>query len=507
MKHTTRHTALGQYRWLAALAAFPTSILLAGTAGAAEPAEDQGDQAATAAPAAAAPPKAEVPSPPVAGEPAPAPAPATPASYFEHLGPDTFPGTQRGLYGGSLWLEPSFHGLQWPQNTHTGVGLSGYVWVDTGYENISRGESSLPNSTLYIQQDRAVFRVTPAYVSGDFFIQGQIELAGSSCQTAAAGATICQTPSAFSTDDLWLSVGQRNRWDVKVGRFQGWEIYHLGMGMDQYTLESLGAGMFNNPENTGTGPALEVPTLYGVDYMRYRPGDGLAVGYVALHAYFTDWLRLEVLGKVGDDNYQANNAAQSTSSNYLGGRPTLIFDFGWLKLKAGAEYEDISANTQTIPPDAGKKDAVEKTVDKGAGGSALFVFDPTVEFGVSGAIGRHVYTNAMATVPPDEAYTTKSVGGFANFRLAEGWLAGLGLDFTSQLGSFQATSSSANDYVSQVQGFIALQYLLAGQLYIKAVFAYAHADFQPSDVGSSSQPVPTWANNMYSGRLRLMYLF
>ena len=47
------------------------------------------------------------------------------------LGPPT-----RGIWGGSLWL--TFHGLQWPYMPKTGVGVSGYAWVDTGYEEIRR---------------------------------------------------------------------------------------------------------------------------------------------------------------------------------------------------------------------------------------------------------------------------------------------------------------------------------------------------------------------------------
>ena len=73
-------------------------------------------------------------------------------------------------------------------------------------------------------------------------------------------------------------------------------------------------------------------------------------------------------------------------------------------------------------------------------------------------------------------------------------------------------NSNANDYTTHLQGFGALQYLLARQLYIKAVFAYAQAKFQPSDI-----TVPVWNNDMYSGklgpiplpsiRIRLMYLY
>jgi hypothetical protein len=93
------------------------------------------------------------------------------------------------------------------------------------------------------------------------------------------------------------------------------------------------------------------------------------------------------------------------------------------------------------------------------------------------------------------------VGGFANVRLAEGWLAGVGANFTTQLNDYTAPGSAANDYTSQLLGFAAIQYLLARQLFIKAEFAYAKALFQPSDF------VPSWNNYMYSGGVRLMYLY
>jgi hypothetical protein len=44
--------------------------------------------------------------------------------------------------------------------------------------------------------------------------------------------------------------------------------------------------------------------------------------------------------------------------------------------------------------------------------------------------------------------------------------------------------------------------MLGGQLFIKAVLGYAQAYFQPSDPVAA-----TWSNHMYSGRIRLMYLF
>jgi len=455
-----------------------------------------------------------------------APATQTPAPAVVHLGPESFPGRLRGLYGGSLWLEPSFDGLQWPYLAHTGVGVSGSFWVDSGYEKIKRDLEGFRSSSMYFQQGRGVLRVTPTYVRGRFFVQGQAELVGNLCQATNSGVamkpdanTVCMSAGTFSTDDLWIRVGHWNIWDLKVGRFEGWEIYHLGMGMDPYTLERMGAGMFGLDTNTNvnqTSPQLEAPSLYGVNYLHDRPTDGLGVGYAALHAYATQWLRFEGLLKLGTDNYRnEDRATGNPAATYVGGRPTAIFDIGWLKFKIGAEYQTRTPITQDPAGAGAYKTPVEQTIQKGVGGSLQFVIDPFIEFGLNAAIGRVEYTNSTGNIPGmpgypgvlASSYTTKSVGGFANLRVAGLWLAGIGVNWTEQTDGYRADGSKANDYTTHLQGFLALQYLLAGQLFIKAEAGLARAYFQPSE-----QPIPPdvnniWSNYMYSGRIRLMYLY
>ena len=499
-----RHTNLGRHPWVAVL-----PILLA-LGGAAQAAPDEDEPQPPAEPETSPPPKAALqPASPVIASEAPAPL----APQFEAMGPATFPGSMRGLYGGSLWLEPSFHGLHWPQNTRTGVGVSGMFWVDSGYETIKRDTGNamgkhnppltqLRNSSMYIGQGRGLLRVTPAYVHGGFFIQAQAELVGNLCQTASVVNTVCNN-GTFTTDDLWIGFGQRYLWDVKVGRFEGWEVYHVGMGLDTNTLERMGAGMFGVDSGTG----LEAPSFYGVNYLHDRPTDGLAVEHAALHVYPLENLRFELLAKLGTDNYRSDQTTGNTPSTYLGGRPTAIFDIGWFKFKLGAEYQERTPVLQTLDASGQKKDPVEKLVQKGAGASVQFVIDPMVEFGLNAAIGKQSYTDTTGgnfAKPEDlrRSYTNKSLGGFANLRLADGWLAGVGANWTTQLDEYMATGSSADDYTTHLQGFLAFQYLLAGQLYIKAVFAYAHAKFQPSDIA-----VPVWNNDMYSGRIRLTYLY
>ena len=85
------------------------------------------------------------------------------------------------------------------------------------------------------------------------------------------------------------------------------------------------------------------------------------------------------------------------------------------------------------------------------------------------------------------------VGGFANFRLADGLVVGGGVNDN------QETDEQAGSF-AHVQAFGAVQYLVLKQLYIKLVGAYAIGHLAPGGV-------PAWNNTMESGRVRLMYLF
>jgi hypothetical protein len=410
----------------------------------------------------------------------------------------------RGLYGGSLWLEPSFHGLQWPYMTKTGVGVSGSAWVDTGYEKIERESELAVNSTRWQQQARAVLRVTPTYVSGRFFIQAQAELVGNGCQST--GTTTCDQKNlgTVDTDDLWLRVGHWNVWDVKVGRFEGWELYHTGMGLDVNTLERLGPKSEEQPgPKLGDGNPMEPPDYYGVTFMHDRPR-GLGLGYLAAHLYPMSILRFEMLGEIG------TTSLGTGASNYLGGRPSAILDLGWLKLKAGAEYQSVTAQNQRMVTD--KVTLVQSkgtdhtgTTNKGLGAAVQCVFDPYVEFGANIGYGDSTSRNADGNVLATGSYTKASLGGFANAHLGrrgsvlEDLMLGGGANWTTQY--YRSSLGSRQDYVAHLQVFGAIQYLVAKQLFVKAVLAYARADLWPSaELNSIS-------NTMWSGRVRLMYLY
>ena len=446
------------------------------------PPEEPSDAQAEASPVEETPPVAEEPK-----EATPTPEPESPPSYVEHLGPSSYPGKTRGLVGGSLDLEPSFHGLQWPVMRHTGVGVSGSVWVDTGYESITRRATS-PDTVRLLQQARAVVRATPTYANGNFFIQGQVELVGNNAQTKSQSSNV----GLVDIDDLWIRIGGWNKWDLKAGRFEGWELYHTGMGLDMNTLERRGA----TQQEVG-GTDLLVPDFYGVSYLFYRPS-GEGMGNVALHFYPSEILRFELLGRVGTTDSQANGL------NQVGARPMAILDLGWLKFKVAGEYAQTqNGQSQYDAETQSKAPTKEKLTQRGVGSALQLILDPIVEFGVNFGYGQVRGTGRSGNTLDTGSYNTTSVGGFANYRVANDYLLGAGANWTVQYDKHYSATTGHTNYTAHLQAFAALQYHIAGQLYAKAVFAYARSDFMPS----FSDTNEVWSNEMLSGRLRLLYLY
>jgi len=448
-----------------------TSAAAAATPAAATP-------ATAATPPASAPPAAEPAQAPVEASveaPAETPAPSVgtlpaPPGDVARLPPEAYPGQPiRGIVGGSLWL--TFHGMQWPTSPfHTEVprtqlGLSGMAWADTGFQSVTTGDAAAHDAKLWINQTRVTLRATPTYTKGDMFLQAQGELVGTNSDDAGN-----LTPYDVRPDDLWLRVGRWNRWDIQVGRFQAWEIYHYGMGLDQYTPERAGAY-----KQQGMRP----PTIYGVNYLYDRPQ---SAGNLAFHVYPTRFLRAELLAQAG--------YADHTDS--VGARPAVIADFGIVRLKGAVEMKFVKAN-----------DGVSKQDDRYTGGgvAAQVILDPRVEFGVNGAYGNTDLITPDGSKNLKGSVDTWSVGGFANVRLMDPMILGLGANYT-RTDDTEENSHGEHGEFSQFQSFVALQALLLDQLFLKGVVAYAKADFAPSAV--TTQP---WTDESISARVRVMYLF
>lgn len=413
------------------------------------------------------------PEPEVAGATPAAAAPAllpAPPGDVARLPAEAYPNDPiRGIEGGSLWM--TFHGLQWPvspfhtETPETQLGLSGSAWVDTGYKTVDTGAPNEADVKRWLQQGRFVLRATPTYVKGDWFVQGQAEFVANKDQTV-------NHPAVADTDDLWLRAGRWNQWDVQIGRYEAWELYHLGMGLDLNTVEREGA----NDGNTKAPP-----NIYGATFAYYRPS---GVGNVAFHVYPKKFLRAELLGQIGSEG----------SLNTIAARPAVILDFGVIKLKGGAEYLQ-----QTAQREGNEQDQLSK----GGGGAVQVVLDPRVEFGVNGAYAIVDVTDAAGGINRDASITTYSVGGFANARIVGPLLLGLGANYT-RVDDIHYEGSLHGEF-SHFQAFGALQAVVLDQLFIKAVFAYAKADYAPTvEPPSMTDPYTTTA---LSGRLRLMYLF
>lgn len=367
----------------------------------------------------------------------------------------------RGLYGSSSWLE--MHGQQWPYMPESGIGISGYGWVNTGYEQIRRGDPGQEDSTLFVMEGRFVFRVTPTFTRNNFFIQTQAEFVANNNQSISQ-------PLVSAVDDLWVRVGMWGRknhnWDLMLGRYEAWSLFHLGMGLDLFTLERRGA----------TEEAA-VPEIYGVTHMFYRPS---GVGNLALHYYPTSYLRFEGLVQYG------NNSGQNT----VGGRGAAIFDWGFVKVKAGGEYRKETPQSESSQ--------LESTL-WGLGGNVMFVIDPWVEFGANGAWSNVERYDVAGVFNQAGSNTSFTAGGFATVRLYKDLLLGGGVQYTRLRDEQRETLDDGTVEYGQfahLQAYGSLQYFLFRTLMIRGVGAFAR-----SDMNATFTEVLPYSNKMFSGRV------
>jgi hypothetical protein len=394
-----------------------------------------------------------------------------PTGLVERLPASAYPEPlNRGLYGGSLWLD--MQGLQWPYYPRIGVGVSGYAWVDTNYKRTRIGDPGQSDHTdKLFGQGRFALRVTPTYSDGSWFAQAQAELIANLDQLDSQGLVA-------SVDDLWIRTGVWKKWDLTVGRFEAFSVYHLGMGLDLHTDERNGA-------YDSHGPDL-VPQPYLASYLYYRPEGPLDV---ALHLYPARGLRLELLAQWGNDD----------KVNVIGGRPALIYDLGWLKLRVAAEYQWLFAQD---PAPA----AHDESRNRGVAGSVQFVLAPWIELGPNvGRAVNDVFTNTMQAdgsfaLDTSKSGDTWSYGGFVNARPMTDMLVGAGANVAS-FTNLNKGPNSQNDQATNTQYYLAWQYLVGHQLFVKVVGAYAKTHFHFTASGM------TYDDDMFSVRVRMMYLF
>jgi hypothetical protein len=443
----------------------------------------------------------------------------------EHLGGEAYPEpVTRGIHGGSLWL--TMPGTQWPYmpkmegEPAARLGLSGSAWVDMSY---ARTNSGLPateyNTIVWEQQSRLVFRATPTYSTGSgWFAQAQGEL-------VLNGTAPALEANRFATDDLYIRAGKWNAFDLTVGRFQGWEIYHFGMALDQNTYERVGP----LPAQGTASPAQ----IYGVTHFWDRPN---GPGNIALHLYGpppVEFLRAELLGQLGNSSGQVR----------LAGRGTLIADWGMdlpgkngyrlsVKAKVGGEYGDDRRTEWTEDFEHRPPTARDKVVRQGFGAALQFVFDPFVELGGSFAQGLEDRWDGRGQYIYAGSRTTTSVGGFLNVQPVTRLIFGLGAHVTDQESlrctettppvppnmapttedcSRAPTAEGQFDSWKLTQYFFVAQYEPLPNLYTKLVLAHGKADYNRYSEGLA--PYSHETGELFglpldaTARLRFMYLF
>jgi hypothetical protein len=444
-------------------------------AGAARAADDDPFAEGTSGAPESVPSKSKVP-------PAPAAAPAHAAANIapgivEQLPASAYPEpVTRGLYGGPLWLD--MQGLQWPYMPKSGIGISGYGWIDGNARLIRSGNPSIsPEFKELLDQGRFLLRVTPTYTNGTWFVQAQAEIVANTDQY-----DLQPSPGVVSADDVWVRTGELQRWDLTFGRFQGFDVYPLGMGLDLNTYERLGAF---DPSFTGSPNGYgSVPSLYNADYLFYRPSAS-RVGDIALHLYPVQMLRFEFLSQFGDDGVL----------NYAGARPAAILDLGWLKLRAAVEYQYKFAED----PAPTAKNTIQ---NRGGAGSVQLVFAPYVEGGLN--VGYAVIdVNDAHAGGEDRGLSGNrfSMGGFIDVVPAPETLPNLMLGGGANYATFHNILLSGAEESTNLQWFGAAQYLFYQQLYVKLVLGYAKSHF--NNLATTSP----YDDDMFSLRLRVQYIF
>lgn len=376
---------------------------------------------------------------------------------------------QMGLPGTADWLpwglsltSPYYvpDGLQSPFRDD-GLHLGGDFWIDTGYESSQRALASEPDQRFWLMQGRFMLDVTATRTYKRFFAQAKAQML----------AHVEEIPGDeyIDTDDAWIRFGMWDLWDLQIGRFEAWEVYRKGEGLERDTLEDKGA--------------YDGADIYEVNYAFYRQ-DGF--GQLAVHLYPLNWMRFEVASVFGNE----------LQSNSYGVRSTGIVDLGWLKLKLAGEYRKLQNQNE------GYKQWEEK---RGLGGGLqLHLGGPgdaiRADFGVNLAFGLVDKVDAFGKVDEAGSPDTWSTGGFLDLGIRSAVL-GLGYNHTFQGDRTWNSDTGEEGYAEHLQAFASLRHpIVFPWLQAKLVFAWARADLEPAFDN-------TRQNDMYSIRFRLYMMF
>jgi hypothetical protein len=297
--------------------------------------------------------------------------------------------------------------------------MHGQVELDVGYARYKYPErQDRPKETLNDMRGRFVLGPTfhHDFAGGDYFLN----------VVAQFVAWVQEQANEYqiNADDVYVQLGNGAKWDVQVGRFMTWRVYHKGLGFDLYTLEDNGASK-SYPISNGD---FAVHT-YEADYIFLRNSPyvgGEVAGRAALHYYPADIVGFELAAAYG--------LADNRGSDTLGIRLATALEWDFLQFTAAAE---VRRQAQTGPPSTVQNMGTpqESTVEctdcgssknYGAGGGLRLNLAP-VGFGGNFAIGydrkNQIVGDAQGKPDPDLTATGRrmSFGGYLELDVGS-WL-------------------------------------------------------------------------------------
>jgi len=286
--------------------------------------------------------------------------------------------------------EPAEHSLSWKAGPTDALAieLHGGAAVDVGFDKYTFPDNTAvqPNTPdqFYDFRGRFVLGVdldyefAPTYY---FHARGQYV------------AWVREVAGTYqgNADDIYIQAGQRDFWDVMLGRFLTWRVFRKGLGFDLYTLEDQGP--LNNMHVSDT--ASYAPHIYEVSTIFFRGTQGRA----AAHLYPTPWSGIEIVGEYGKPDIY----------NSIGGRIAGNITYGPVSISAAGETKHSQLAVE-VPgcPKCGVKN------DSGYGGGAVLTF-PWVEMGGSLAFARttsFLNDGMTGAADPTQSGTTRSFGGY-----------------------------------------------------------------------------------------------
>lgn len=330
------------------------------------------------------------------------------------------------------------------------IDLTGYFWVDTGYMKRENAQAGQYDQDAYYMQGRFVLAAEYYREFGNLFATAKTELIGFVNEF---------TKSQFEAHvlDAYVQIGQCS-WDLQVGRFLAWEVYHRGQGIELFTAEETGA--------------LGGPSLYWLQTVRGHKNEA---GQAAFHIYPTDFLGIEIAGIYGQEQNQNN----------LGIRPSVDFNYAGFRVMAGYEYLDQAPQTSA--------DKVS-FVQSGWAARLEYTLPKLLRVGANIAQTSIEATRIDGLIDAERSADTTSVGGYVD---VDFWVSSLGLGY-----HYTMQSNEQGEDLTHHQAFVSyLVRLPIDGLALKAVYGYALAGIEDIDIGSS------WENTMHSFRLRIAYDF